>query len=339
MNIMILFGGASFEHEVSIITGCLVNKLLKDEYKIFPVYVDKDNNLFYCKDCTIENFRTNKNNKKVEFVKNGFKSSFNKYKMDVAIIATHGFNGEDGMSKAILDFYDIPSVGSSLISSAVNMDKYYSYCILKENGINVVNSAFITKDNLIHNMNYPLILKPATLGSSIGISVVYNEEEYFSKVEECLKYDSKILIQDYLEDIEELNISLYRNKLGLVVSNIEVVDKHETIYSYDDKYTTLSKRNYLDDLDLEIEIQNIATKAYNLFDLSGIVRIDFIRHNNEIFLNEINTIPGSLSYYLYNEEFSEVVKQLVSKVLFDKMHKDCFIFDSNIIFYDYNMKK
>ncbi|MFI3252338.1 MAG: ATP-grasp domain-containing protein [bacterium] len=340
MNVMIIFGGESYEHDVSIITGCVAYNLLKDDYKLFPIYINKHNELYYYNECNVDSFKKGKKGKKVELVHRGFKQGFSTHKIDVAIIATHGINGEDGMSKAILDFYKIPSIGSSLIASAVNMDKYYSYCILNENKINVVDTTFITKDNLVHNLEYPVILKPSRLGSSIGIQVAYNEEEYNCKVKESLKFDNKIVVQKYLDDIEELNISLYKNKFGIEVSNIEIVDKHEELYTYEDKYTKhISKRKYLDDTELISKIREMAIKSYEIFDLSGIVRIDFIYHDNEIYLNEINTIPGSLSNYLYDEEFTEIIKQLISKVLFDTINKECIVFNSNVLFYDYNMKK
>ncbi len=337
MNVLVIFGGESYEHEVSIITGCLVSNLIKQKYNIYPVYINKNNELFYIDNCNIENFRNNKLGKKVEFVKHGFKTKFINYKVDIAIICSHGINGEDGMLKGILDFYRIPSIGSSLISSAVNMDKYYSYCVLRENKINVVDTTFITKENLEHNLDYPIILKPSTLGSSIGIKVCYDEDEYLDNVFKCLKYDSKVVVQKYLEDIEEINISLYKGKSSIKTSKIELVDKHDSIYSYDDKYnkTKLLKRNFIEN-DI---VKEMSIKAYKLFDLSGIVRIDFIKYNNEIYLNEINTIPGSLSYYLYDQEFTDIIKELVSKELFDRMHKECVVFNNKIIFYDYNMKK
>lgn len=176
MKVLVLFGGESFEHEVSIITGCVVSNLLKKDYDVYPVYINNKKELNYISNCNIENFRKNKLGKKVEFVNQGIKTKFFDYKMDVAIICNHGINGEDGMIKGILDFYNIPSIGSSLISSAVNMDKYFSYCILKNNNLNVVDTTFITKSNIEHDLEYPIILKPATLGSSIGISVCFNED-------------------------------------------------------------------------------------------------------------------------------------------------------------------
>lgn len=341
MNVLVVFGGNSFEHDVSIITGCLMCDLLVGEYDIFPVYINQSNEMYYLKNCDIETFRENKFNNKIDFIKKGFKSKFRKYKIDVAIICTHGINGEDGTIKSILNFYDIPSLGSNLISSAVNMDKYFSYCILKENKINVVNSTFITKDNLEHSINYPVILKPARLGSSIGIKICNNENEYLVNVLECFKYDNKIVVQEYLNDIVELNISLYENKNQIVTSQIEVIDKHKTIYSYDDKYskTDIKKRVFLKDEKLKNTITDIAIKTYKVLELDSIVRIDFILFNNEIYLNEVNTIPGSLSYYLYDTNFNDIIKQLITKEFSNMMNKQYYIFESNILFYDYNMKK
>lgn len=341
MNVLLVFGGNSYEHDVSIITGCVVNNLLKDKYNIFPVYINKYNELYYYKDVDVEDFRNNKKGIKSSFVKKGIKTKFVNYKMDIAIIAMHGLNGEDGMIKGILDFYDIPSIGSNLISSAVNMDKYFSYCVLNENKINVVKSTFITKEKIEHNIEYPVILKPARLGSSIGIKICMDEDEYLDKVFECLKYDKKIVVQEYLEDITELNISLYKNKFDIVCSNIEVVDKHDEIYSYEDKYSKskIQKRVYLEDDSLSSLIKEMSINTYNILELDGIVRIDYILHNDQIYLNEVNSIPGSLSYYLYDTEFSEIIKELISKEFFELMKKHNLVFDSTILFYDYNMKK
>lgn len=341
MNVLVLFGGASYEHDVSVITGCITTNLLNKEYNIYPVYIDSNQNLYYMKDCCIEDFRNNKKGKEIQFIKRGFKTKYKEYKMDIAVIATHGINGEDGMSKALLDFYNIPSIGSSLESSAVNMDKYFSYCILKENEINVVKSAFITKNNIEHNIKYPIILKPARLGSSIGITIVYNEIDYYNKVQECFKYDSKILVQSYLENITEYNISLYKTKNKIVTSKIEEVAHHDEIYSYDDKYSKLEleKRKYLKNQKLIDEIIKQSIKTYETLELEGIVRIDYIVHDDILYLNEVNTIPGSLSYYLYDKEFKEIIKELINYELFKQLKTKCYTVESKILYYDYNMKK
>ncbi len=341
MRLMILFGGASYEHDVSIVTGCLMYNILKEKYDVYPVYISKEQELYYVKEPSVEYFDNFSGKNKVKFIKSGFKSAFNQFNVDICLICNHGNNGEDGMAKSLLDFYEIPSIGSNLISSAVCMDKYFAYCILKENNIKVVETDFITKDKNDIRIDYPLILKPARLGSSIGIEVCESHSEYEPMSKKALSYDEKVVVQPYLDNIVELNISLYNSKKGLVLSKVEVIDQHEGIYSYENKYSKgdYKKRNYLMDDSMLNKINDIGSKVYNILELDGIVRIDFILHNDELYVNEVNTIPGSLSYYLYDKQFPDIISELINFELYKVMNKRCYIFENNILHHEYNFNK
>lgn len=238
IKVGVFFGGKSVEHEVSIITAIqAIENINKDKYDIVPIYISKDNKM-YCGNFigdikqykNIENLLhissqvtlAQRNNKVVllKCNKKFYESSIYDY-IDIAFPIVHGTNVEDGTLQGYLKMFNIPYVGSDVISSACGMDKYICKCLLKENNIPVLNCKCFTLKDYNENLEniidivekeflYPVIVKPVNLGSSVGISIAKNQEELKDSIEDAFSYSKKILIEKAIKNLQEVNCSVIR---------------------------------------------------------------------------------------------------------------------------------
>lgn len=359
-NIIVLFGGKSAEHDISLITANLaLNAIDEEKYNVYPILVDTENKWFYVKD-----FKNNitKNIKKEEiflklgennlYIKKGFITK--KFiKVDCALLCHHGLNGEDGTIQSVLKLCGIPYTSSGVLSSAVTMDKVFMKMLFKEFNFNVIDYFYFTKNDyqekqykiieeVEEKLNYPIIVKPANLGSSIGINISKNREELINNIQIALSYDNKILLEKALEDFIEINCAVMGYKDDIVVSSLEQPVNWKEFLTFDDKYINGSKKSvkriYPAKVDQEIkkQIQNLSKEVFEKFELSGVVRIDYIVKNEEIFINEINSIPGSLAYYLFEREeysFTEVIDKLIECAFkkFEDENNLTYTFKSNVL--------
>ena len=192
MNVGILFGGNSLEHEISIVTAYSLKKKLIDYYEITMIYVNNLNEVFDASKLEFNDFKENdlKKLKKTMFVSGGIKD----IKIDCMVLACHGENSEDGIFSALCRFYNIKYVGSDLFASSISMNKYLCYLYLSNNAINMIDSILYTYDDFINqkeNDVYPCIIKPLCGGSSIGISVCNNKDEFEKNIIEVFKNNIK----------------------------------------------------------------------------------------------------------------------------------------------------
>lgn len=337
-NIIVLCGGKSAESDISLITENLVlNAIDTKKYNVYPIVVDKNNHWFYIKD-----FKNNIQNqsipKKEVYLKFGekhlyVKTTFGLKKLvdiDCAILCHHGLFGEDGTIQGILEYCNIPYTGSKVLSSSISMDKVVMKLLFKEFGFNVVDYAYFDKDDYLLNeqkvidditkkLDYPLIIKPANLGSSIGINVAKNIEELRKGIETALFFDEKILIEKQIENFREINCAVLGYKNDYIVSSLEEPVSYKEFLSFDDKYLFDKKgkqREYPANIDkkIEIKIKKMSADIFRKFELSGVVRIDYIVKDDVVYVNEINSIPGSMAYYLFEKEklsFSEIIDKLI----------------------------
>ena len=237
MNIGLIFGGKSFEHDISIITANLAYHALKEEHTVHLLYIDREGNFKYIKKLNVEDFiNENKKFSKFSFAKNGIMYKCKKIMLDVIISAMHGTNGEDGVSSVIANLYNIPFVGSNHISSGVLLDKYFSYAVLCSNGIRTIDTEFRYRNDKVDFDKYPLIIKPSRLGSSIGIYKANDENELIINLNKAFMFDNKVVIQPFIKEFKEYNQAVYINCGKLVFSNVEEVFKSDNILSFDDKY-------------------------------------------------------------------------------------------------------
>lgn len=367
-NIGVFFGGRSTEHEISVISANqAINAIDRTKYDVTPVYVTKDGRWF-TGDALLDlrNYRDMKGIEKIadEVYMRPLLNDFNLYyrkpkgffgkkdvaaKIDVVIPVFHGANGEDGTFQGILQAIDIPFAGCDTLSSANGMDKITMKMILRENGIPVVDYVWFTdrqwfasKDALIDKiekeLGYPVIVKPANLGSSIGISAARDRQQLCDSVEDAAKYASRIVVEHMVEQLQEINCSVLGDCDEYQTSVLEEPIKTTDILSYTDKYMggtkgtegmQASKKKIPADLpeDMTKEIQRLAGETFRVLSCHGVSRVDVIvdKADGKIYVNEINTIPGSLSFYLWEAtgiSFPALMDKLVSLAVKRKNSQD-----------------
>ena len=289
-----------------------------------------------------------------------YESSIYDY-IDIAFPIVHGTNVEDGTLQGYLNMFDIPYIGCDVLSSAVCMDKYTCKCILKDNNIPVLNSLcfnlkdYKTPDIIINdterNFSYPVIVKPINLGSSIGIEVANNKIELEDAIITAFSYSKRILIEKKIQNLKEINCSVIGDFENAYFSELEVPIKTDNILSFNDKYIYGSKKTYTIninsntanssskiDKELKKTIEDLSIKTFKILGCSGIVRIDYIidQDSNSIYVNEINTIPGSLSFHLWKNKgisYKNLLEKLINLSL--KKHREekniTYSFDNNIL--------
>lgn len=375
IKLCVLFGGRSVEHEVSIITALqAINKIDKVKYDVIPVYIDKEGRWYtgnmlldieiykdlellkrYAKEVVLYK----KDDRFVLQNKKGlFKSIITD--VDLAFPIMHGTNGEDGTLQGYLETVGIPYCESSVYASVLGQDKIFQKQVLRENNVNVVkykwffDKEYLTDpDKIISNIkiDYPVIIKPATLGSSVGIGIAHNELELRECITDAIEYDSKILVEEVIENLREVNISVLGNSENQELSVIEEVGSKNELLTYEDKYVgggkggklkgmASAKRKIPADipLDLEKSIRRQAINAFRALNMSGVVRIDFLidEKENIAYVNEVNTIPGSLSFYLWektNKNYPELLDDIINLgiVNYKEKSRKTTTFKSNIL--------
>ncbi len=332
-TIAIFFGGRSTEHEVSVITGIQAfENLDKEKYDAIPIYVSKEGE-FYTNEkfWDLKNYKNLNNlllsSKKVVFTKGGFYNLglINKFtKLDVAFPLTHGSFGEDGSLQGMLDFYQIPFIGFSTLGSAIGMDKLTSKYVFQSLGIPIGKFISIKRSDfnedskkalsVAKNLKYPLIVKPGDIGSSIGVNKVETEKDLEFDVEIAFSYSDCCLVEEAFTNIIEVNCAAV-GYLNPTASLCEQPVVKEATLSFKDKYQSgegkSSKHSGMASLyrkipapiskELTKKIQDTTVKVFKALEGCGVARIDyFVDPKTEKFwINEINTIPGSLSFYLY----------------------------------------
>ena len=354
IKLCVLFGGRSVEHEVSIITALqAINKIDKVKYDIVPVYIDKDGcwytgnmlldieiykDLDLLKRYAKEVVLYKRDDRFVLQNKKGlFKSIVTD--VDLAFPIMHGTNGEDGTLQGYLETVGIPYCESNVYASVLGQDKIFQKQVLKDNNVNVVkykwffDKEYLTDPDKIVNsikIDYPVIVKPATLGSSVGIGIAHNELELRDCIQDAIEYDSKILVEEVIENLKEVNISVLGNSENQQLSVIEEVGSKNELLTYEDKYVGSGKSGKLKGMasakrkipadiseDLEKSIRRQAINAFRALNMTGVVRIDFlIDEKDEVaYVNEVNTIPGSLSFYLWektNKDYPELLDEIIN---------------------------
>ena len=350
-NIAVFFGGASVEHDVSVITGVLTcNSIDKNAYKVYPVYVDNDGKWYTGEIlCDPDNY-SNLNIKKLTRVTftAGCNSLFaikgKKLKelcvLSSAINCLHGERGEDGSLSAILKTCKIANASSDIYSSALAMDKLLTKRAVK--GIAKVLpykaiSSVKECESLSLPFEYPVIVKPMYGGSSIGVGIAENKNELSRAVSYALRFGGKALIEPCLTNFEEINCAAYLSPKGLKISECERPVRRTDFLTFSDKYES-GKRVFPADIPQKIseKIKKITEEVYKTFSFSGVIRIDYFLSDGKVYLNEINSVPGSLAYYLFcdtQKEFSVMLKELleVAKSRFAEESTYKTTFDSGIL--------
>ena len=374
----VMFGGETVEHEVSIISALqAIQNLNKDKYDVIPIYIAKDR-VMYTGDNLLEvesfkNFETAKKiAKEVSLYKKDNKFYLQNTKgiirkditdVDVVLPIVHGNNVEDGTLAGFLDTIGIPYVGPHVLGAALGQDKVAMKQVMSSSNIPIVeytwffdteyleNKDAILKD--IKKLGYPVVVKPATLGSSVGITFVKNEKDIEDALEEAISYDNKIVVEKAVDNLVEVNASVLGNYENQKVSPLEEVMGLDEILSYSDKYLSNSKTKGSASKgmastnriipariskNLTKEIQETSKKVFKLLNLSGVCRIDYLidKKTEKFYVNEPNTIPGSLSFYLWKEadlKYSDLLDEMISIAIkeYKNKSKKTKSFETNIL--------
>ena len=371
----VLFGGTSVEHEVSIITAIqAMNSIDTIKYDIVPIYIAKDGTWYsgaMLKDIKIYSDMDllKRYAKEVVLYKRDGKFILQNKRgllrkdvteLDVCFPIMHGTSGEDGNLQGYLETVGIPYCEADTYAAVVGQDKVFMKQIWQASGVPVVKYDWFydvdfnrDPDKIIERlekMGYPLIVKPARLGSSVGITVCKNNNELREAIMEAINYDTKILVEEVVENLVEVNISVLGNYQKQSLSVIEEVGSSNALLTYEDKYIgggkgpskgmASAKRIIPARISdkLTKEVNDIAIKAYRSLNASGVVRIDFLidKKKEKVYANEINSIPGSLAFYLWNKtdkEYPELLEDIINIGIRDFKNKNSKVrsFDTNIL--------
>lgn len=375
-NIGVFFGGRSTEHEISVISASqAMHAINRDKYDVTPIYITKQGK-WYTGEALFEvaNYRDVPAllAKCTEVYMKPIYDDYNLYKvkksmfgsnvlthLDVVIPVLHGSNGEDGIFEGVLESTGIPFAGCNTLSSANGMDKITMKMILQACNIPVVDYVWFTdkqwfaqRDELIakieDKIGYPVIVKPANLGSSVGIGRAIDREQLIEKINDAERYSTRIIVEDMVEELQEINCSVLGDCDEYQASVCEEPIKSGEILSYEDKYMggtkgakgmqASQKRIPAELPDVETaRIQFLASETFRVLSCHGVSRVDVIidRKTRNIYVNEINTIPGSLSFYLWEAtgiSFDKLMDKLVQLALKRKreMNMKTVSYDQNI---------
>ncbi len=330
INLGLIFGGKSEEHEVSIMSARSVYKYAKkDKYNIIPIAVDKKGNWLSSKESLkLLNNHELKEVPESEVNINKGLEKFLENEFDIIFPLIHGPYGEDGKIQGFLELLEIPYIGANVLSSAVGMDKgimkkLFEYNNLKQTDFITVkkNSNYKIKlEQFLDKISFPLFVKPANLGSSIGISKVYNIKDLDKAIKEAFKYDSKAVIEKHI-DAREIECSVLGKDKIIASLPGEIIPAHD-FYDYQSKYEDGKTKLVIPaDLDSNLieKIKSISIKAFEIIEGEGLARVDFfVTKDNIVYINEINTIPGFTKYSMYPKlweasglSYSKLIDKLV----------------------------
>lgn len=320
-DVAVIFGGVSCENEVSVITGTMVANVLKKGGKsVLPVYIDRDGDMFAGQGLAlVEAFRLGekplaKRAQQCSMAKGGFvlfKRGKPKDFVGVGCIINccHGGLAEGGAVAGATFLNKIPLASAGLFESCAFIDKYYTKLVLK--ALNVKTAKYAYSRDIkgafkgAKSIGYPLIVKPATLGSSIGVVKVEDERELKGALDAAFELDGGVILEEYFSERREINCSAYLSGGKVVVAPCEEVCSSSDILTYDDKYSGGGERKFPVDGESEREVQTIVKKVYAALGMRGIVRFDFIEAKGRVYLSEVNTVPGSLSQYLVSKNYQD----------------------------------
>ena len=337
-KVLILFGGKSVEHDISIITALQTRQFLPKEYDFLPVYVDRNGvwwiaeNAFDVK--IYQNFHKLAKNKKRVSVVMGEKTlfvekrgRFVKYANVKAVLnCCHGHFGEDGIAQGVFEACEIAQTSCKHASAALCMDKVFMKNVLEANRIPSPKYVYVNKCSYSENdvekkakkLGFPVVVKPANLGSSIGINVAKSASELKKSIDFALNFDKKVLIELYVKNLKEFNCACVKIQNELFVSSVAEVANKGEIFSFEDKYLSEKEKSVKVDANLSKKIKTLTGKVYTLFDCQGVVRVDFLYDTKDrvLYVNEVNSIPGALAFYLFKEiPFEDLLRCLIVEAI------------------------
>ncbi|MCL2771145.1 MAG: ATP-grasp domain-containing protein [Firmicutes bacterium] len=364
-TVAVFFGGKSPEHDISIITGLLTfRNLNRFLYKKEVIYISKENKFYAGKD--LENIdayvgvapESDPKNKNIfeVFLLPGSNTLYRLKRkrikpyiqIDAAVLATHGEMGENGTLVGALELSCIPTSAGSLFAKALSMDKVKSKIFFQHLGLSVAKHEIVTEETNLEDIEieFPAVVKPCSLGSSIGVRVVKDFDELTLAVQSVLLMDNVCLVEEFI-DGRELNCACFKNAQGeLVVSECEEPIKEKTLLSFKDKYLDEGGEGMASadrifpaiiPKKIEEQIKDATKRIYELFGFRGIVRVDYFykEKDDEILPNEVNAIPGSLAHHLFKNThtFGQLLSECIDATCAEhKQNKELIkVFNSTVL--------
>ncbi|MDE7283755.1 MAG: D-alanine--D-alanine ligase [Lachnospiraceae bacterium] len=360
IKVGVFFGGKSVEHEVSVISG--IQALMafdKDKYDTIPIYITKENEMYTGEAIgDIKNYKNIpellKKSIRIFFICEQGKLNLVQYPekkfgnsvidhIDVAFPVVHGANVEDGSLQGFLRHYNVPIVGCDVTAAAVSMDKYVMKTVLMDNDIPVLPCVTLhvkeyqedskaAYSRIESKIDYPVIVKPINLGSSVGIKVAKDRDGLKEALEYAFEFGQKVLVERAIMKLREINCAVLGDYESAQASECEEPISSDEILSYEDKYVAgnkggsegmrTAKRELPANLSPELreEIRALAVKTFKALNCNGVSRIDFMidKDINKVYVNEINSIPGSLAFYLWEalgKPYAELLDDMVKLAL------------------------
>lgn len=381
IRVGVIFGGKSVEHEISIVSALqAIAALDKEKYSVIPIYISKEGIWYTGEQLTeIDHYRNlpellskcqkivpavNSDERQYYIPKQGMFAKWLQEQIDVMFPVFHGSHGEDGCMQGLFELMNIPYAGPGVLGAAVGMDKIMMKAVLKDAGLPIVPYLWFTGHRWLdgqseviaeieEKLGYPVVVKPANLGSSIGIGKAADRAQLVEAIDLAASFSGRIVVEKMVEALREINCSVLGDVETAEVSVCEEPIASKDILTYADKYmqdkatktgdskgmASLSRQVPAQiSADLTATIQDYAKKTFIALDGCGVSRIDFLLDGatNSVYVNEINTIPGSLSFYLWQatgKDFSQLADALISLGL--KRHREknrlTYSYDGNIL--------
>lgn len=355
-NVVVAFGGMSPEHEVSVLTAMQAISSLQDtDYRLIPLYITKSGRWLTGESLLeLENYKDLKQLEEnalgctfshddlgkpilLETESKGFFAKPGQHPIYAVLPAFHGSEGENGAFQGTCDMYNIPFAGSGVFASSLGMDKVKAKELCRAHKIPVTDEVSFTEDewqhqqdkilNSIESLGFPVITKPVSLGSSIGVAKAADRESLIDSVETAFRYDNNLIVEQAVSPLMEINCSVLGYSDNIETSVCERPLGQEETLSFDDKYQSdedgskgMASADRIIPADISDElteqIQSLSKKIFKTFRASGVARLDFLINadSKQVYFNEINTIPGSFSFYLWDESgmnMTELMLQLI----------------------------
>lgn len=348
LRVGIIFGGKSTEHEISLISARnVVSAIDPDKYEVVLIGIDKkgqwhvnDAQKFLASSDNPRLVNLTETNQNVTLVTTGHQkclvhldASRKELPIDVMFPIMHGVYGEDGTIQGLLKLMGVPFVGASVLGSAIGMDKDVMKRLLKEAGLPIAKFICVHKhernlysfDDVVSKVGLPFFVKPANTGSSVGIAKVKNAQEFQASFDDAFRYDRKIIIEEFIQG-REFECSVLGNERPICSLPGEVIPHHE-FYSYEAKYLDEKGASFQIPADIAPSLidrfQKLAAQAYKVLCCEGMARVDFfLTPTREMFINEINTIPGFTKISMYPKmweasglSYSDLIDRLIQLAL------------------------
>jgi D-alanine-D-alanine ligase len=323
LKLAILFGGASYEHEISIVSAITVKEKLS-RFELSFIFCDQDHKFYLIDGAKMKavTFSRGEHRKMAQLflTDGGFeqKGMFSSKKHDMPVLnLIHGGDGEDGSIASLMDFFHIPFIGPRKEASMLSFDKHYTKWLAASLGVKTLPYEILRKeDKRVVSTEYPFIVKPARLGSSIGVSIVRDASELDYALDVAFEFDNVLLIEPFINGVKEYNLAGFSARGEITYSIVEEPQKAEFL-DFEKKYLDFSRSGNVEAATvsdtLVAQLRESFAKIYLPLFEGALIRCDFFEIEGEVYLNEVNPIPGSMANYLF-EDFSAAIHKLLASL-------------------------